>query len=61
MKFTASLAFLICLFITVDASIEAQAQSMNEGMDIISAVEEYDVPWEDSRSRDPYVAPDGKV
>lgn len=32
-----------------------------QNSEIVVAVEEWDVPWDDTRARDPYVAPDGNV
>lgn len=59
MKVITPLLFLCFLIVACESS---EGQSMEDQPEIIiAAVEEYDVPWEDSRSRDPYVAPDGKV
>jgi virginiamycin B lyase len=59
MKSTLSL-LLTFLFIGCANSDAEQAES-NTPADVIVSVEEWDVPFDDTRSRDPYVAPDGSV
>jgi len=59
----------LCLIISCDRSERADmeidtmmVQDETAGyVNIIQDVEEFKVPWDDGRSRDPYAAPDGKV
>lgn len=57
----AFVVFLCFMFLACDRPDDVSAQSTDESSEIITAVEEYKVPWEDGRSRDPFAAPDGKV
>ncbi len=43
------------------ANQEAEQAETNTSAEVIVSVEEWDVPFDDTRSRDPYVAPDGTV
>ncbi len=52
-------AFVAACFFTIDPAAAQSNNSFDEG--IIEALHEWDVPWDDTRSRDPYVAPDGTV
>lgn len=69
MKYLLPFAFLMCLFVACDSSQEGEAQDNgmeqeDSALDVtetVRDVEEYNVPWDDSRSRDPFVAPDGNV
>ncbi|MEX2601497.1 MAG: hypothetical protein WD355_07615 [Balneolaceae bacterium] len=36
-------------------------EGLTDDMETVLAVEEYKVPWDDSRSRDPFVAPNGDI
>jgi virginiamycin B lyase len=59
MKSTLSL-LAIFLFLGC-ANQEAEQAETSAPAEVIVSVEEWDVPFDDTRSRDPYVAPDGTV
>lgn len=59
MKSTLSLLFIF-LFLGCANQETEQAES-TAPVEVIASVEEWDVPFDDTRSRDPYVAPDGTV
>ena len=60
MKFLFGTMLLATLAVlTIPASGLAQESGPPQGSD--PALEEWEVPWEESRPRDPYVAPDGRV
>ena len=56
--FGATLLATLAVF-AVPASGLAQESGLPQGSD--PTLEEWEVPWEESRPRDPYVAPDGRV
>lgn len=66
---TFTLACGFCLIMSCDRSerVDTEMDTMAiqdetvEDAATIQAVEEYNVPWDEGRSRDPYAAPDGKV
>ena len=45
--------------LTIPSSALAQESGRMQGTD--PTLEEWEVPWEQSRPRDPYVAPDGRA
>ncbi|MEL7833115.1 hypothetical protein [Fodinibius sp. Rm-B-1B1-1] len=49
-----SIAFLVVALVIMNASVSPPA-------DVDVTITEWEVPWEDSRPRDPYVAPDGDI
>jgi virginiamycin B lyase len=57
-QYTVAALLVICFF-TIDHSVAQSNINFDES--IIEAIHEWDVPWDDTRSRDPYVAPDGTV
>ncbi|MEX0646169.1 MAG: hypothetical protein WEA56_05650 [Balneolaceae bacterium] len=59
MKLLITLAFSLCIFVSCDRS-EATQEAAVDTTEIV-AVEEFDVPFDETRTRDPYAAPDGKV
>ncbi len=58
MDLTTRTAILVSFSLGV--SVDAAAQDMTANGDLIS-IEEWTVPYEESRPRDPFVAPDGRV
>lgn len=66
MKFTLLLFFLSFALISCDRTDEAFSQSADADGDAdtvteVISIEEWKVPWDDTRTRDPFAAPDGKV
>ncbi|MFO7799601.1 lyase [Rhodohalobacter sp.] len=56
-----TLSLLAVLLFLGCANQEAEQAETNAPDEVIVSVEEWDVPFDDTRSRDPYVAPDGTV
>jgi virginiamycin B lyase len=44
-----------------DASPDVEAANATEDLPVIISIEEWDVPFDETRSRDPYVSPDGRI
>lgn len=55
------LTVLILLGFTALTESDVLSSSDNQPSDVIVSVDEWEVPFDDSRARDPYVAPDGTV
>ncbi|CAN5365628.1 hydrolase [soil metagenome] len=62
MKYFVTLAALFLLYgFTVELEKADKTVLDDTSSDVIISIDEWDVPFDDTRSRDPYVAPDGTV
>lgn len=62
MKYFVTLAALLLLYgFTAGSEITDKTVLADSSSDVIVSVDEWKVPFDDTRSRDPYVAPDGTV
>ncbi len=44
-----------------ETSPDVEMTNATEALPVIISIEEWDVPWDETRSRDPYVSPDGRI
>ena len=56
-----TLLLLLTFLLIGCANSDAEQAESNTQTEVIVSVDEWDVPFDDTRSRDPYVAPDGTV